>query len=38
MYKHYEDIFAGNATVDEAFAAIEEESNALLDRFHATVN
>ncbi|MEO9650036.1 MAG: extracellular solute-binding protein [Roseobacter sp.] len=38
MYKHYEDIFSGDASVDEAFAKIEEESNALLERFDATVN
>ena len=36
MYKHFDDIFAGNASVDDAFAAIEEESNQLLERFHAT--
>ncbi len=38
MYKHFDDIFAGNASVDEAFAAIESESNDLLARFHATYN
>ena len=38
MYNAYEDIFSGSATVDEAFATMEEEANALLDRFHATVN
>lgn len=36
MYKHYDNIFSGKATVDEAFKAIEEESNALLVRFHDT--
>lgn len=36
MYKYYDDIFSGEATVDEAFAAIEEESNALLERFSAS--
>ena len=38
MYKHYEDIFSGDATVDEAFAGIEEEANELLERFNATYN
>jgi sn-glycerol 3-phosphate transport system substrate-binding protein len=36
MYKHFDDIFAGKATVDEAFADMETESNALLERFSAT--
>ncbi len=36
MYKHYDDIFSGDATVDEAFAAMEKESNALLERFNDT--
>lgn len=38
MYKHYEKIFAGDSTVEEAFAAIEKESNDLLKRFHDTYN
>ena len=38
MYKEYDNIFSGASSVDEAFAAIEEESNALLDRFDATMN
>ena len=38
MYKEYDNIFSGSSSVDEAFAAIEEESNALLDRFDATMN
>ncbi len=36
MYKHYEDIFSGKASVEDAFAAMEEESNALLVRFNDT--
>ena len=36
MYKHYDNIFSGESTVDEAFAAMEEESNALLKRFSDT--
>lgn len=36
MYKNFDNIFSGDATVDEAFAAMEEESNALLERFSAT--
>ncbi len=36
MYKHYEKIFAGDSSVEEAFEAIEEESNELLVRFHDT--
>ena len=36
MYKHFDDIFAGAASVDDAFAAIETESNELLARFHDT--
>ena len=36
MYKHYDNIFSGESSVDEAFAAIEEESNALLERFAAS--
>lgn len=38
MYKHYEDIFSGSASVEDAFSAIESESNDLLERFHATYN
>jgi sn-glycerol 3-phosphate transport system substrate-binding protein len=38
MYRHYDDIFSGKATVAEAFAAIEKESNELLVRFHDTYN
>lgn len=38
MYKQYDNIFSGSSTVDEAFEAMTEESNALLDRFHATMN
>jgi len=36
MYKHYDDIFSGAASVDEAFAAMESESNDLLKRFSDT--
>ena len=36
MYKHYDDIFSGTATVDEAFTAMEKESNELLVRFNDT--
>lgn len=36
MYKHYDDIFSGKASVDDAFAAMETESNALLKRFNDT--
>ncbi len=36
MYKHFDDIFSGDASVDEAFAAMEKESNALLVRFSDT--
>ncbi|MBX2839269.1 MAG: extracellular solute-binding protein [Gammaproteobacteria bacterium] len=36
MYKHYDDIFSGSASVDEAFAAMEKESNELLKRFSDT--
>jgi len=36
MYKHYDDIFSGSASVDDAFAAMEKESNALLKRFSDT--
>lgn len=38
MYKHYENLLNGDSTVEEAFAAIEEESNDLLSRFHDTYN
>ncbi|MEP0942760.1 MAG: extracellular solute-binding protein [Rhizobiaceae bacterium] len=38
MYKHFDDIFSGKASVDDAFSAMEEESNDLLARFHATYN
>ena len=36
MYKHFDDIFSGDASVDDAFAAMEKESNALLLRFSDT--
>ncbi|WP_299380412.1 extracellular solute-binding protein [uncultured Kiloniella sp.] len=38
LYKHFDDIFAGKSSVDDAFAKIEEESNDLLERFNATYN
>ncbi len=38
MHKYYEKIFAGDSSVEDAFAAIEEESNELLVRFHDTYN
>uniref|UniRef100_UPI003B024077 extracellular solute-binding protein n=1 Tax=Kiloniella sp. TaxID=1938587 RepID=UPI003B024077 len=38
LYKHYDDIFAGKSSVDDAFSKIEEESNELLERFDATYN
>lgn len=38
MYKNYERLLNGEASVDEAFQAIEAESNELLDRFHDTYN
>ncbi len=38
MYKHYEGIFSGETSVDDAFEKIEEESNELLARFHQTYN
>jgi sn-glycerol 3-phosphate transport system substrate-binding protein len=38
MYKHYEGIFSGETSVEDAFAKIEEESNDLLARFHQTYN
>ncbi len=36
MYKHFDDIFSGSASVDDAFASMEKESNALLKRFNDT--
>ena len=36
MYKHFDDIFSGDATVEEAFADMESESNDLLKRFSDT--
>lgn len=38
MYKHYDNIFAGNSSVEDAFKGMEKESNALLKRFHDTYN
>ncbi len=38
MYKQYDNIFSGASTVDAAFGAMEEESNALLERFDASMN
>lgn len=38
MYKQYDNIFSGSSSVDDAFAAMEKESNALLDRFNASMN
>ena len=38
MYKQYDNIFSGASSVDEAFEAMEKESNALLDRFNASMN
>ncbi|MEM6887185.1 MAG: extracellular solute-binding protein [Pseudomonadota bacterium] len=38
MYEQYERIFSGEVSVDDAFAKMEEESNALLERFNATYN
>ncbi|MEO0586149.1 MAG: extracellular solute-binding protein [Planctomycetota bacterium] len=38
MNREYGKIMAGEATVDEAFAVIEEEGNKLLDRFAKTTN
>ncbi|MFK7869174.1 MAG: extracellular solute-binding protein [Roseobacter sp.] len=38
MYEQYERIFSGEASVDDAFATMEEEANALLERFNATYN
>jgi sn-glycerol 3-phosphate transport system substrate-binding protein len=36
MYKHFNNIFSGKSSVEDSFAAIEKESNALLLRFHDT--
>ena len=36
MYSNFEDIFSGKASIDDAFAAIEKDSNALLKRFADT--
>ena len=38
MFKHFDDIFSGKTSVEEAFAGIEKESNLLLKRFHDTYN
>lgn len=38
MYKQYDNIFSGSASVEDAFAEMEKESNALLDRFDASMN
>jgi len=38
MYKHFDDIFSGEATVDAAFSAMETEANDLLTRFKDTYN
>jgi len=38
MYKQYDNIFSGASSVEDAFEAMEEESNALLDRFNASTN
>ncbi|MEH6633242.1 MAG: extracellular solute-binding protein [Halopseudomonas aestusnigri] len=38
MYKHFDNIFSGDSTVEEAFQEIETESNDLLERFNATYN
>ncbi len=38
MYKQYDNIFSGASSVEDAFVAMEEESNALLDRFNASMN
>lgn len=38
MHNQFEKIFAGDLSVEEAFAVIEKESNALLVRFHDTYN
>lgn len=36
MYKHFDDIFSGSASVEDAFSAMEKESNELLVRFNDT--
>lgn len=36
MYKNYENIFSGKASVEDAFKAMETEANALLVRFNDT--
>jgi sn-glycerol 3-phosphate transport system substrate-binding protein len=36
MYANYENIFSGTTSIDDAFAAIEKDSNALLERFADT--
>jgi sn-glycerol 3-phosphate transport system substrate-binding protein len=36
MYKNFDNIFSGKASVDDAFKAMETEANALLVRFHDT--
>lgn len=38
MYKQYDNIFSGASTVEAAFEAMEKESNALLERFDASMN
>lgn len=38
MYKQYDNIFSGSASIDDAFAEMEKESNALLERFDASMN
>ena len=38
MYKQFDNIFSGSSTVEEAFVAMEKESNALLARFNDSVN
>ena len=38
MYKQYDNIFSGSSTIDAAFEEMEKESNALLDRFNASMN
>ncbi|MFT4728080.1 MAG: sn-glycerol 3-phosphate transport system substrate-binding protein [Granulosicoccus sp.] len=36
MYKHFDNIFSGDSSVEEAFVAMEKESNDLLVRFSDT--
>jgi sn-glycerol 3-phosphate transport system substrate-binding protein len=36
MYKHFDNIFSGDSSVEEAFVAMEKESNELLVRFSDT--